>query len=206
MTTARRHPAHGRAGREVTAGRRTSGVHPADSRYVAVGQTRRVTLRVTAVCSGNICRSPIAEIVLRSHLERAGLGHAVVVDSAGIGAWHVGDRADPRALAALRRHGYDGSAHRAAQITRSWIGADGAPDLLLAMDATHLRDLARLAPDTPARLIRAFDPDAVDLDVPDPYYGADDGFDDVLAMIESAAPGVVADIRARLASGDHASS
>ncbi len=205
MTTARPHPVHRRAGREVTACRRTSGVHPAGSRCAAVGQTRRVTLRVTAVCSGNICRSPIAEMVLRSQLERAGLGHAVVVDSAGIGAWHVGDRADPRALAALRRHGYDGSAHRAAQITRSWIGTDGAPDLLLAMDATHLRDLARLAPDTPARLIREFDPGAVDLDVPDPYYGADDGFDDVLAMIESAAPGVVADIRARLASGDHAS-
>ena len=165
-------------------------------------QTRRVTLRVTAVCSGNICRSPIAEIVLRSHLERAGLGHAVVVDSAGIGAWHVGDRADPRAVAVLRRHGYDGSTHRAAQITRAWIGVDGAPDLLLAMDATHLRDLARLAPDTPARLIREFDPDAQELDVPDPYYGADDGFDDVLAMIESAAPGVVTNIRARLAAGD----
>jgi protein-tyrosine phosphatase len=164
-----------------------------------------VTLRVTAVCSGNICRSPIAEAVLRAHLEHAGLGHAVVVDSAGIGGWHVGDPADRRAVAVLRRHGYDGSSHRAAQITRAWIDADDAPDVLLAMDATHLRDLRRLAPDTPVHLIREFDPDADDLDVPDPYYGADDGFDDVLAMIEAAAPGVVASLRARLAAGEHAS-
>ena len=155
-------------------------------------------LRVTAVCSGNICRSPIAEVVLSAHLERLGLGHAVTVDSAGIGAWHVGGAADRRALAALRRHGYDGSAHRAAQITRSWIEADDAPDLLLAMDAGHLRDLRRLAPDTEVRRIREFDPGAHDLDVPDPYYGDDAGFEEVLAMIEAAAPGVVAHIRTLL--------
>ena len=164
-----------------------------------------MTLRVTAVCSGNICRSPIAEVVLRAHLERAGLGHAVVVDSAGIGGWHVGDPADRRAVAALRRHGYDGSAHRAAQITRAWIDADDAPDLLLAMDATHLRDLQRLAPGTPVHLVREFDPDADDLDVPDPYYGPDSGFDDVLAMIEAATPGVVAHLRTELAAGVDAS-
>jgi protein-tyrosine phosphatase len=165
------------------------------------GQTRGVTLRVTAVCSGNICRSPIAEVVLREHLDRAGLGHAVVVDSAGIGAWHLGDPADRRTVAVLRRHGYDGSSHRAAQITRAWIDADDAPDLLLAMDATHLRDLQRLAPETPVHLVREFDPaaDPDDLDVPDPYYGADSGFDDVLAMIEAAVPGVIAHLRTSLA-------
>jgi protein-tyrosine phosphatase len=166
-----------------------------------VRQTRGVTLRVTAVCSGNICRSPIAEVVLREHLDRAGLGHAVVVDSAGIGSWHVGEPADRRAVAVLRRHGYDGSAHRAAQITRARIDAEDAPDLLLAMDATHLRDLQRLAPQTEAHLVREFDPhadDLDDLDVPDPYYGPDSGFDDVLAMIEAAVPGVIAHLRTRL--------
>jgi protein-tyrosine phosphatase len=160
-----------------------------------------VTLRVTAVCSGNICRSPIAEVVLREHLHRAGLGHAVVVDSAGIGGWHVGDPADQRTVAVLRRHGYDGSAHRAAQITRARIDADDAPDLLLAMDATHLRDLQRLAAGTPVHLIREFDPDADpgDLDVPDPYYGPDCDFDAVLAMIEAATPGVIEHLRRELA-------
>ena len=70
-------------------------------------------LRVTTVCSGNICRSPIAEYVLRQALEDAGLGHAVVVDSAGIGGWHTGDPADRRARQVLNAHGYDGEPHRA---------------------------------------------------------------------------------------------
>ncbi|MFN8167889.1 MAG: low molecular weight protein-tyrosine-phosphatase [Candidatus Nanopelagicales bacterium] len=160
-------------------------------------------LRVTAVCSGNICRSPIAEVVLRDALEEVGLGHAVVVDSAGIGAWHEGDPADPRTVAVLQRHGYDGTAHRAQQITASWFDADDAPDLLLAMDATHLRDLRRLAPDADVVLMRAFDPaldpDVDDLDVPDPYYGVAQDYEDVLTMIEAATPGTVTRIRELLA-------
>jgi protein-tyrosine phosphatase len=158
-------------------------------------------LRVTTVCSGNICRSPIAEVVLRDALDRAGLGHAVVVDSAGIGGWHAGDPADPRTVEVLRRHGYDGTAHRAQQITAQWFepDADPAPDLLLAMDATHLRDLRRLAPDADVVLMRAFDPaldpDHDDLDVPDPYYGVAQDYEDVLTMIEAATPGTVARIR-----------
>jgi protein-tyrosine phosphatase len=161
-------------------------------------------LRVTAVCSGNICRSPIAEIVLRDAVERAGLGHAVVVDSAGIGGWHVGEGADPRSVAVLRRHGYDGSAHRVQQITARWFDADDAPDLLLAMDSTHLRDLRRLAPvDAEVVLMRAFDPaldpEVDDLEVPDPYYGSARDFEDVLAMIEAATPGTLVRIRELLA-------
>lgn len=172
------------------------------------GRLGGVTLRVTAVCSGNICRSPIAEVVLRDAVERAGLGHAVVVDSAGIGGWHIGDRADRRAVAVLRAHGYDGSAHRAQQITRDWFRDDSAPDLLLAMDTTHERDLRRLAPGTEVRLLRSYDPVFAgppegadhdqDLDVPDPYYGEMSGFDEVLAMIEAATPGVIDRIRALL--------
>jgi protein-tyrosine phosphatase len=163
--------------------------------------TASAPMRVTVVCSGNICRSPIGEVVLRDAVERAGLAHAVIVDSAGLGGWHVGDRADRRAVDVLRRHGYDGSQHRAQQITAAWIDADDAPDLLLAMDTTHLRDLRLLAPGTPVHLIREFDPaaDPADLDVPDPYYGPDSGFDDVLAMITAAAPGVITHLRTRLA-------
>jgi protein-tyrosine phosphatase len=162
-------------------------------------------LRVTAVCSGNICRSPIAEVVLRDAVERAGLGRAVVVDSAGIGGWHVGEGADRRAVAVLARHGYDGSAHRVQQITAQWFDRDSdtAPDLLLAMDATHLRDLRRLAPDAEVVLMRAFDPaldpQVDDLDVPDPYFGSTRDFEDVLAMIEAATPGTLARIRELLA-------
>lgn len=164
-------------------------------------------LRVTTVCSGNICRSPIAEYVLRRALEDAGLGHAVVVDSAGIGGWHTGDPADRRARQVLRAHGYDGEPHRAQQITRSWYAEDAGPDLLLAMDSTHHDDLVRLAPPgVEVVMMRAFDPALAgvphpsdELDVPDPYYGAYDGFEDVLAMIEAATPGTVDRIRELLA-------
>ena len=160
-------------------------------------------LRVTAVCSGNICRSPIAEYVLRAAVEDAGLGHAIVVDSAGVGAWHVGEGADRRSVQVLAKHGYDGSPHRVQQITSSWFDAEDAPDLLLAMDSSHYAALRRMAPGSDVRLIRSFDrqlaarPDA-DLDVPDPYYGRGDGFERVLAMIERATPGVVAHLRTLL--------
>ena len=160
-------------------------------------------LRVTAVCTGNICRSPIAEVVLRAAVEEAGLAHDVVVDSAGTGGWHVGDGADRRSVRVLAAHGYDGSAHRAQQITPHWFGADDEPDLLLAMDATHYDDLRRLAPHAEIRLLRSFDPACTGLsgrrlDVPDPYYGDLSDFEEVLAMVEAAAPGVIAHLRTLL--------
>src|ERR1700752_4600551 len=77
--------------------------------------------RVCLVCLGNICRSPMAEIVLRAELAAAGLGGAVTVDSAGTGAWPRGEPMDPGARAALARCGYDGSSHRARQILASWL-------------------------------------------------------------------------------------
>lgn len=158
-------------------------------------------VRVTAVCSGNICRSPIAEVVIRDAVQRAGLGHAVLVDSAGVGGWHVGEGADRRSVRVLARRGYDGSAHAVRQITRDWIDADDAPDLLLALDSSHLRELRRLAPDSDVRLLRSFDPASVssgDLDVPDPYYGSLADFEEVLAQVEAATPGVLAHLRTLL--------
>jgi len=179
------------------------GRHPGGRGPGAAGRLGGVTLRVTAVCSGNICRSPIAEYVLRAAVEEAGLGHAVVVDSAGVGAWHVGEGADRRSLQVLAKHGYDGSPHRVQQITRAWFDADDAPDLLLAMDSSHEAALRQMAPDADVRLIRSFDPTLAarpdaDLDVPDPYYGNADGFEHVLAMIERATPGVVHYLRTQL--------
>jgi protein-tyrosine phosphatase len=161
-------------------------------------------LRVTAVCSGNICRSPIAEYVLRAAVEEAGLSHAIVVDSAGVGAWHVGDGADRRSVAVLAKHGYDGSAHRVQQITGSWFEpGTRAPDLLLAMDSSHYAALRRMAPDADVAMMRSFDPKLAarpdaDLDVPDPYYGSGDGFETVLQMIERATPGVVTYLKQQL--------
>lgn len=159
-------------------------------------------MRVTAVCSGNICRSPMAEVVLRAALAAQGLGDRVLVDSAGTGSWHAGQGADPRALEILDRHGLDGRAHRARQFTAACF--EDGPDLILAMDRGHLRTL-RLLTDDPSRgetvrLMRSFDPqcaglteDDPRLDVPDPYY--DDSFATVLMMIQQAVPGVVAHVR-----------
>jgi protein-tyrosine phosphatase len=162
-------------------------------------------LRLTMVCTGNICRSPIAEVVLRDAVVREGLDDLVLVDSAGIGAWHVGDGADPRTVQVLADHGYDGAAHRAQQVTRHWFDRPDAPDLLVAMDAGHHDALLGLAPDTEVVMLRSFSPGLADLrpgdprlDVPDPYYGDRDGFVEVLTMIEAATPGLLAHVTTRL--------
>ncbi|MCA1225312.1 low molecular weight protein-tyrosine-phosphatase [Saccharopolyspora sp. 6M] len=141
-------------------------------------------MHISFICTGNICRSPMAAVVFREHAHRAGLAE-VEVSSAGTGPWHVGEGADPRTLKVLADHGYP-TEHVAAQLGDEHLEAD----LLLAMDAGHLRVL-RDALDDPerARLLRSFDPAADDgAEVPDPYFGGDRGFEDVLAMIEAAMP------------------
>jgi len=159
--------------------------------------------RVSMVCLGNICRSPMAAAVLQSKVEHAGLGEDVVVESAGTGSWHVGDPADPRAIAALARRGYDGESHRARQFASEWF--DGY-DLILAMDYDNLRTLRRLAPDDDAaqrvQLLRPFDvavTDAEDHAVPDPYYGHESDFETGLDIIERSVDGLVSALQARLA-------
>ena len=170
-----------------------------------------MTYRITTVCMGNICRSPMAEAIIRAYVEDAGLGGLVVVDSAGTDHWHVGEGADPRALATLRAAGYDLD-HCVRQYHRDWFAPGHAAfgDLVLAMDANNYAHLLRLAPDASAasrvRMMRSFDPALVDiadgdprLDVPDPYYGPTDGFADVLEMIEAASAGLVAQLPTLLA-------
>ena len=155
-------------------------------------------VRIVFVCLGNICRSPIAEVVLRARVAAAGLDDRIEVASAGTGDWHIGERADRRTLDVLTRHGYDGGAHRARQFEHDWFDEY---DLILALDASNLANLRRMAPADrvdDVRLLRSYDPDADDTDVPDPYYGGSEGFDEVLLMVERACDGLLADLRSTL--------
>ena len=163
-----------------------------------------MTYRITTVCLGNICRSPMAEAVIRARVDDAGLGTLVRVDSAGTDGWHIGEDADPRALQTLRSAGYD-LAHSGRQITTEWFLEPGSPDLLLTMDSSNYATVIALAPDEAARdrvrMMRSFDPALAGLaagdprlDVPDPWYGDHDGFGEVLAMLEAAADGLVTDL------------
>jgi protein-tyrosine phosphatase len=150
--------------------------------------------RICCVCLGNICRSPMAEVVLRRQVDQAGLASRVVVDSAGTGDWHVGGPMNARARTELGRNGYDGSAHRARQFDPSWLSER---DLILAMDAANLRDLRALAPAADANRIRLFGEIAGlgGQDVPDPYYGTADDFARVLNLLETGMAGLVAQLR-----------
>jgi len=157
-----------------------------------------VTYRVMTVCTGNICRSPMAEVVLRARFEAAGLD--VEVDSTGISAEEQGNRIDRRARAVLVAHGYDpADAHRA----RRFVPGDLASrDLVLAMTGQHARALRRAAPELDGRIVlyRSFDPSAPDdLDLADPWYGGPRDFEECLEQIEAAADGVVEHVRAAMA-------
>lgn len=160
--------------------------------------------RVMAVCTGNICRSPIAEVVLRDRFEAAGLGGAVEVDSGGTSSEELGNPIDPRAARVLQEAGYPVPDRTAHQVTRRDL-ADH--DLVLAMTAQHARRLRTQAPDDAAaervRMYRSFDPaapslDVVDeheLDVEDPWYGDHDDFLATLGQVEAAADAIVAYVR-----------
>jgi protein-tyrosine phosphatase len=157
---------------------------------------------IAVVCLGNICRSPMAHVVLTGALADAGLDDRVEVVSAGTGDWHVGGPMDRRAAAVLTSHGYDASQHRAQQFQPSWHDEH---DLVLAMDAQNHADLEELAGDLAGtdqrlRLFRDFDPLATDADrdVPDPYYGGDDGFDHVMTMVRRTAEALVEELAREL--------
>jgi protein-tyrosine phosphatase len=155
--------------------------------------------RIVFVCSGNICRSPTAEVILRALVADAGLADRVEVCSAGIGDWHVGERADPRSAAALTRRGFDASQHRARQFEPDWFDDH---DLVVALDRSHMRSLQAMAAGSSreqVRLLLSFDPESPVVDVPDPYYGGRQGFDDVLDMIERACRALLGEIRRELA-------
>jgi protein-tyrosine phosphatase len=165
--------------------------------------------RVCLVCLGNICRSPMAETVLRAALAEAGLDGAVVVDSAGTGDWHVGQPMNSGARAALATRGYDGSAHRARQIEATWLARR---DLVLAMDARNLADLRRMAGAAGGDRIRLFGEvgglsgrdqggrrdEADGAEIPDPYGGNAAEFGYVLDLLGRAAPVIASRLARRL--------
>ena len=145
-------------------------------------------LHISFICTGNICRSPMAEKMFADQLRRRGLNDAVQVTSAGTGDWHVGDRADHRATRVLRAHGYP-TDHRAAQIGPDHLAAD----LLVALGRNHVFMLRQLGVDEDRiRMLRSFDPrsGAYVPDVEDPYYGDHGDFEEVLTVIEAALPGL----------------
>ena len=149
------------------------------------------------VCLGNICRSPMAEGVFRHVAESRGLGDGLSVDSAGTGSWHVGNPPDERAQRAAAGRGIDISGLRARQVGP---GDFEQFDLVVAMDDANVDTLRRLAPDAAHDRIRLFLEFAAGgsvREVPDPYYGGEEGFDHVLDLIEAAARGLADHIAPR---------
>jgi protein-tyrosine phosphatase len=140
--------------------------------------------RVLFVCLGNICRSPAAEAVLRAKAKARGLD--LVIESAGTGGWHQGDPADARMIRAAARRGYRLDHHRARQVA---LADFYSFDMLLAMDLKNHTDLLAMAPPDRICDIRLF----LDFaggetrETPDPYYGGDRGFEDVLDLVENGA-------------------
>ncbi|MFC8922865.1 low molecular weight protein-tyrosine-phosphatase [Cellulosimicrobium sp. NPDC057127] len=175
--------------------------------------------RVMTVCTGNICRSPMAEVVLRDRFEAAGLGGRVVVDSSGVSDEERGHPIDPRARAALVARGYDvDDLHRARRVGHDDVAQR---DLVLAMTAQHAQALRRLVDgragrsgagrgdDVAARvrMYRSFDPDGPrvapgdpesTLDIADPWYGGPRDFEECLDEVEAAADAIVDHVRSEL--------
>jgi len=154
---------------------------------------------VLFVCTGNICRSSLAEGLLNALAAEAGLASVVTADSAGTHDYEVGDPPDPRSIAAAKRRGIDISDQRARQIEKPDFARF---DLILALDRGHLDILRRMAPPaarTRIRLLMEFSPAdraGGDLDVPDPYYGDASGFDPVRDQIERGVVGLLAYLKA----------
>ncbi len=155
-------------------------------------------MRLLFVCLGNICRSPTAEGVMRHLIREEGLEDSIELDSAGTGSWHIGRSPDERSAAAALVRGIELGGH-ARQVDAADLEAF---DLILAMDRANYEELHAMAADPAARervkLLREYDPEAVaagELEVPDPYYGGADGFEEVLDVVTRACEGLLNEIR-----------
>ena len=154
------------------------------------------SLYIVFVCTGNICRSPMADVIFRDVLDDAQLTDDVLVRSCGIGGWHVGQSADRRAIAELQASGHDGTQHRAAQLGPEHDDAD----LFVALDNGHIHDLVHHGiPSEKIRLLRSFDPFSPrGADVDDPYYSNAAAFTEVRTQIDAAMPGMIDWVKERL--------
>lgn len=157
-------------------------------------------VRVLFVCLGNICRSPTAHGVLRARLPAAGLADRVEVESAGTGTWHIGHPPDQRAAAAAAARGIDLSDLRARKVASSDFGDF---DYIIAMDHDNLADLKALqaaqAEDRASVcLMSDFSPSYQGQPVGDPYYGGDQGFEQVLDMIQACVDGLIEALHSRM--------
>jgi protein-tyrosine phosphatase len=150
--------------------------------------------RILFVCSGNICRSPMAEAIFRRQAAEAGLGERFLLDSAGTHGYHEGDHADPRTRKVARRHGAE-----VTSIAREIEPEDFENfDLIVAMDRGHLRHLRGMAGrdhTRQVRLMRDFDPRSAGQDVPDPYYSGEAAFEQVYEILDAACRGLLAELR-----------
>lgn len=154
-------------------------------------------MNVLFVCLGNICRSPTAEGIFRHYVEQAGLSDKITIDSAGTADWHIGKSADPRTVAAAAKRGYDLSALRGRQAQPEDFAKF---DLILAMDKSNLINLQAIQPaESSAELALYLARFGISPDeVPDPYYGGEDGFELVLDMLEQASQALLDEIKANL--------
>jgi len=155
-------------------------------------------VKVLFVCLGNICRSPTADAVFNKMVTDAGLSDHILVDSAGTGSWHIGHPPDSRATEVAALRGYDLSSLRARQVGPEDFNQF---DYILAMDAVNLSDMLAICPEHQwhkLSLFLAFAPELGETDVPDPYYGKDDGFNRVLDMVEAASAGLLTHLRQSL--------
>jgi protein-tyrosine phosphatase len=153
--------------------------------------------RVLFVCLGNICRSPLADGVLAHKLSRAGLGHLIEVDSAGTGAYHIGEPPHVESMRVARQHGMPIDHLRARQVKRPDFESF---DLIVAMDRKNHSDLLALESSGEhhhkVKLFMAYVPEATVMDVPDPYFGGPAGFDEVFALVETGCDTILAELGA----------
>lgn len=150
---------------------------------------------VLFVCLGNICRSPTAEAVFRHLVDERDLTDLVEIDSAGTGDWHVGSAPDQRATSAAKRRGYDLASIRARQVAQDDCRRH---DFVIVMDAQNLEEVRNVCPEANVHRLLDFAPEQQVRDVPDPYYGGEGGFDEVLDLIEEASRGLLAEVQTRL--------